>query len=200
MHILDIPRDDRFGQVQLHLKRDKPSSYARRRAARSYPVDMQRGRGNADGPTQQQTAFAQWVKDVVDAFADPPRGWSLSRLARESGVHRNNIYGWMNATAFPQPETLQRFCDNLGLDYADPARVLGWSKEEAQPPSKDLPGYLERARALAAHPKTSPERRRVLEAKIAEAEFRQRAAQDMEQTAEDLLREALGDNEDVVGQ
>lgn len=200
MRILDIPRDDRFRQVQLHLKRDKPSSYARRRANRFYPVHMQRERGKAEGPTQEQLEFAKWVKDVVDAYADPPRKWSLSQVARESGVHRNQLYDWMGAKVYPQAETVRRFCDNLGLEYTDAARVLGWSDQDIPPPPRDLEGFIRRARALADHPKTSPERRRVLEARIQAAVSAQRAALDMERTAEELLREALGENEDATGQ
>jgi transcriptional regulator with XRE-family HTH domain len=196
MRILDIPRDDRYRNVQLHLRRDKPSSYARRRARHSYPVVMQRGRGT-DGPTPEQLEFAKWVKDVVDAYGDPPRKWSLSRLSRESGVHRNNIYEWMNAKAYPQAETVKRFCDNLGLDPAEPARILGWHDGAPTAP-RDLEGFIRRARALADHPKTSEERRRVLEARIAAAEATLRAAKEMEKSAESLLREALEDPEDLA--
>lgn len=196
MRILDIPRDNRRRRVKLHLKRDKPSSYARRRALRSYPGVMQRASGST-GPTEGQKAFAVWLKDVVDSYAEPPRKWSFSQLARESGVHRNNLYDWLALRAFPQPPVLQRFCDNLGLPFAEPAQMLGWSDTDIPPPPRDLEGFIRRARALADHPKTSDERRRVLEARIAAAEATLRAAQEMEKSAEALLREALEDPEDA---
>lgn len=196
MRILDIPRDGRNRQIQLHIKRDKPSSYARRRAVRPYSVEMQRARGSEDGPTPEQLAFGKWVKDVVDAYADPPRKWSLSRLAREAGVHRNNLYSWMNAKTYPQAETVRQFCEGLNLEYSEPARILGWSDQEVQPAPKDLPGFIDRAQRLADHPRTSPERRRALLSQIKVARSALTAARDMERTAEDLLRQEL-ENEDA---
>lgn len=170
-------------------------SYLRRRAVRAYAEGMQRARGSAEGPSQQQLDFADWVKDVVDAFGDPPKEWSVTRIAREAGVHRNAIYDWMGARAKPQRETVAKFCKGLGLDYDEPARLLGWNEAPSVP--KDLEGFIRRARALADHPGTSAERRRVLEARIEAAESTFRAAQEMEKTAEALLREALGEDADT---
>lgn len=119
MNILDIPRTGRLGQVELHIRRDKMSSYLRRRALRAYPGYMQRARGSAEGPPQERLDFADWVKDVVDAFGEPPKKWSVTRIAREGGVHRNAIYDWMAAKVEPQRETVARFCKGLGLKYSE---------------------------------------------------------------------------------
>lgn len=199
MRILDIPRDDRFRNVQLHFKRDKPSSYARRRAARAYPGVMQRASGK-DGPSREQLEFAVWVKDVVDAYAAPPRKWSFSQLARESKVHRNNIYDWLNAKAFPQSETLKRFCDNLGLDYAEPARIIGWSAPEKPEVFRDPEGFIKRAREMAEHEDTPEEERIILLARIEAAEMHLKNARDSERRFEELMRGVFEDEKDAPGQ
>lgn len=128
-------------------------------------------------------------------------GWTVSRFIRESGVGRATIYDWLktDSARIPQVEKVQLYAANLRIPYEPYAEALGWTESEAAPP-RDLVGFIERARRLADHPKTSPERKRVLEARIAEAEFRQRAALDMERTAEALLREALGEDQDASGQ
>lgn len=199
MRILDIPRDDRRKRVDLHIKRDKMSTYLRRRALRSYADGMQRARGTEEGPSQEQReAFGHWVEDVVAAFTDPPKKWSVTRIAEKGGVHRNAIYDWIGVKAAPKRETVARFCKGLGLEFAEPARILGWTEVPRLP--NDLEGFIRRARSLADHPKTTAERKRVLEARIEAAESTLRAAKEMERTAEALLREALGENEDVPGQ
>lgn len=178
-------RYDRYRSAGLHIKRDKLPSYLRRQAERQYAWGMQPERGRR----RAQKRFAEWLQDVIDTFAEPPYKWSMSRLARESGVHRNNIYDWLNMESYPQAVTLRRFCENLGLDYANPARILGWSEDQEEERHRDLDGFIRRAKAEAAHPDTTEERRNVLKARIENAE----ASQRMQQMAMDLLREALGE-------
>lgn len=149
---------------------------------------MQPERGSA----RARELFAEWVQDVVDAYAEPPRKWSMSRLARESGVHRNNLYDWINQKAYPQAATLRRFCDGLGLDYTEPARLLGWADAAKPDPHRASEESIERAKKIAAHPKTSEERRRVLNERIENAE----AALRMQRMADELLRDALGEDVD----
>ncbi|HEU4681125.1 MAG TPA: helix-turn-helix transcriptional regulator [Gemmatimonadales bacterium] len=197
MRILDIPRDERLRRVDLHIRRDKPSSYARRRALRSYAGDMQRASGSPTGPTQQQLEFANWVKDVVDSYTDPPRKWSVTRVADAAGVHRNVIYAWLNAKVAPQFDTVERFCQGLGLDFEEPARILGWIK--SVPQTDDPERYIRLAREIAEHPGTSAARRAALEAQIKMVELTQRRKQEAERDereADVLLRKALDEIED----
>lgn len=179
-------RYDRYRRSGLHVKRDKLPSYLRRQAERQYAWGMQPERGS----TQARQRFAQWLQDVIDVFGEPPYRWSMSRLARESGIHRNNLYDWINMRSYPQAATLRRFCENLGLDYTHPARILGWAESPTEERHRDIEGFIRRARAEAAHPDTTEERRRVLEERIENAE----ASQRMQQMAIDLLREALGED------
>lgn len=145
-------------------------------------------------PRQRFTALVQAELDL----RIQERHWSVSEFIRVSGISRPTMYEWLkqDSDRMPSVELVQRYAERLRIPYEPYAEALGWTETEAAPP-KDLAGYIARARALAAHKKTSPERRKVLEAKIAEAEYRQRAALDMERTAEDLLRGALEDPEDA---
>jgi len=196
MRILDIPRTERLRRTELHIRRDKPSSYARRRALRSYAGDMQRASSSPTGPTQQQLEFAAWVKDVVDSYTDPPRKWSVTRVAEAAGVHRNVIYDWLKARVAPQFDTVERFCKGLGVEFEEPARILGWAK--SVPQTDDPERYIRLAREIAEHPGTSAERRLALQAQIKMVEFSLRKKQEAErdqQEAEALLRKALDEIE-----
>jgi len=196
MRVLDIPRDERRRRVNLHIKRDKMSSYLRRRAARAYPVRMQRAGSNEDGPTlEQRQEFATWVNDVVEAFGEPPKKWSVTKIAEQGGVHRNAIYDWIGVKAVPKRETVARFCRGLGLNYEDPARLLGWVDAPKLP--TDLEGFIRRARGVADHPRTSERRRAELNAQIQQAEVALQAARDIEKIAEERLKDALEEPEDA---
>lgn len=170
------------------------SSYLRRRARHAYPVRMQRAGGIEDGPTlEQRREFAKWVEDVVAAFGDPPKKWSVTKIAEKGGVHRNAIYDWMGVRAVPKRETVARFCRGLGLEYSEPARLLGWVDKPE--PATDLEGYILRARELANHPKTSERRREVLNIRIQVAEEELEMMKEREARARDRLRQAMEDIE-----
>lgn len=172
------------------------SSYLRRRAQRAYPVRMQRARGIEDGPTlEQRGEFAKWVEDVVEAFGEPPKKWSVTKIAEKGGVHRNAIYDWIGVKAVPKRETVARFCRGLGLEYKEPARLLGWMDEPSLP--TDLEGFIKRARGVAEHPKTSERRRNELNAQIQQAEIALQAARDIEKIAENQLKNVLEEPEDA---
>jgi hypothetical protein len=155
----------------------------------------------ADG-TAEQKAFGNWISDQL-AYLKEVRGLSMRAACKLAGVSHTQVYSWMgqpesSGYSDASPAAVRKFCTALKLDYNEAARLLGWVKTDPVPsPADDLSGYIERARGLAAHPKTSPKRRRVLEARIAEAEFRQRAALELVQSAEDQLRDALEDPEDA---
>jgi len=175
---------------------DNRSARWREHYRRQYPGLMS---SQADG-TPEQKAFGNWVSDQL-AFLKDTRGLSMRAACKIAGVSHTQVYSWMG-----QPESsgyadasaaaVKRFCERLKLDYKEAAVLLGWVKAEAPPPPpKDLPGFIDRAQRLANHPRTSPERRRVLEAQIKVARQTLQAARDMERTAEELLREALGEHD-----
>lgn len=169
------------------------STYQRRRALRAYSGGMQRAGSNPDeGPTpEQRQDFANWVQDVVDSFGEPPKKWSVTKLAEKGGVHRNAIYDWIGMKAVPKRETVARFCRGLGIDFAEPAQLLGWGA--GLPPLNDtvrLGAFIRRAKALAAEEGTSPARREDLLALIGMAEEARRSAASQRLSAEQTERRA----------
>lgn len=151
----------------------------------------------ADG-TPEQVAFGNWIAEQL-AFLKEVRGLSMRAACKLAGVSYTQVYAWMgqpesSGYVDASPTAVRKFCKALKLDYNEAVRLLGWNRSEPAPP-KDLEGFIRRARALADHPGTSTERRRVLEARIEAAETTLRATQDMEKSAETLLREVLEENE-----
>jgi transcriptional regulator with XRE-family HTH domain len=146
--------------------------------------------------------FAIWLEGVL--AIQRAKGRSKSAVAELTGINRNTIDRWLKKEIFPGHENVRKFCDALGLDYSEPSRLLGWSSDAKLLPRGDLSDFIRRAKQLADHPKTSERRRRQLEQQIAAAEsVRQAAAaqrltaDQMERSAEALLREAMEDPEDA---
>jgi len=100
--------------------------------------------------------FATWLQGVLDDFK--ARKISKSAVSRMSGVNRNDIDRWLNQETFPRAQTLRRFCDGLNLDYAEPARILGWSPQP-EDTTGSLEGKIRRARLILKSKSLSPERR-----------------------------------------
>jgi transposase-like protein len=81
---------------------------------------------NVPSGTADLDAFGRWVTRVVDHLGTD-RGWSVTRVARESGVHRSNIYRWMGGmNEVPSQDNVVKFVDNLGLSREEPFGLLGW--------------------------------------------------------------------------
>lgn len=194
------PRSKRRLRQKSSTRYDYLPAYKLRQWDRQYPGVMST-RDDTYG-TPQQRAFGQWVSEMLQ-YLDDVKGMSLREVARVSGVSHTQIYRWMGQPkskgySDPKPEKLKQFCQRLKLDYNEAAEKLGWVKPAPKaPPPKDLPGFIDRARRLAAHPGTSERRRLELESQIRTAESMQQAARDVERTAESLLREALGESEDA---
>lgn len=192
MRIRQRPQAARY-KKSVFRPRNKPSTYQRRQASRAYAAHMSR-RQDTRTPRQRFTALVQAELDV----RMQEQGWTVSRFIQESGIPRVTMYEWLkpDSERMPKVESVKRYAVKLGVPFEPYAEALGWTEAVDAPP-KDLEGFIRRARALADHPRTSPERRRTLGARISAAEAAQRAAKEMEQTAEGLLRDALDDPEDA---
>jgi transcriptional regulator with XRE-family HTH domain len=145
--------------------------------------------------------FSEWIVAVL-AVQKAKYRRSKVKVADLTGVNRNTIDRWIDQKTFVSPEALRKFCDALKLDYSEPARILGWDSPAHSVDADELAEEIRRAREIAAHPKTSARRRQVLEARIEQAENARRAAassrltaEQMERTAQGLLRDALDDPE-----
>lgn len=147
-------------------------------------------------PRQKFTALVQAELDLRMT----EEGWSVSQFIRESKIGRTTMYEWLDneGERVPSVEAVKRYVENLRIPFEPYAEALGWTEAEAAPP-RDPEGYIERARRLAASPKTSERRRLELEAGIAAAEATLQAGRE---AAERLIRSAFEkgeQNEDVQG-
>lgn len=59
---------------------------------------------------------ADVLKRIEELCAE--RGWSLYRLAQESGVPHNTIYNMMNRTTMPAMSTIFKLCGGLGISIS----------------------------------------------------------------------------------
>lgn len=153
------------------------------------------GDSNTEAATREN--FAKWVKDAL--LAQKAKGVSKVKVAELADLNRNTIDRWVNKEKFPSPEALRKFCDALKLEYAEPARILGW--DSGLPPLTDaakLGEFIRRARGLAAEEGTSERRRKTIEALIQIAEEARRSAasqrisaEQTEKRAEALLQQLL---------
>lgn len=170
---------------QLHRKWSHLELSRHRARTHQYPDGMPHVR-DTDTEARARRNFADWLRRVIEQ-----KGMSKRALSRESGISRNDLDRWLNMETFPQPRSVRKFCDNLGLDYAEPARILGWSTgAEHSPDPQERAQFIRRARAMADHPDTSEELRRELKERIARAERLTKAAATSRLSADELDREA----------
>jgi len=207
MRQLDVRPERATRTRQLHRKSSNMHLSRRRARTRQYDGNMPHVRDTND-EARARALFSDWVQKVVQSFAE--KKVSKRQLGIKSGVNRNTIDRWIKMETFPEPESVRTFCDSLGLEYGEPARILGWSPAPAEVPAPspdDTGESIRRLREIAAHPGTSEARRRALETRIAAAEQARQAAatsrlnaEQMERTAEALLREALDEPENAGDQ
>lgn len=69
--------------------------------------------------------FKVFVQRAVD-HAKLTRGWTVPKVARETGVGVATIYRWLNEewTDNPKPELIEKFCDGLNLSPAEAFMIL----------------------------------------------------------------------------
>jgi transcriptional regulator with XRE-family HTH domain len=188
---------------QLHRKRGNVQLSRYRAKNRIYAEGMPHvGDSNTEAATREN--FAVWVEAVLSA--QKAKGVPKVKVAELADLNRNTIDRWINKEKFPSPEALRKFCDALDLEYAEPARILGWgSGLPSLTDTAKLGEFIRRARGLAEEEGTSEKRRRTIEALIQIAEEARRSAASQrlsagqtERRAEALLKEILDEGEDAT--
>lgn len=84
------------------------------------------------------------IGERIKAFADS-RGLSNSALAREVGVGRSSVTGWVSGEYRPDGENLERLSVVLGVS---PSQIMGF---EEKPPVNQIRVMAALTRAKAAH-------------------------------------------------
>jgi transcriptional regulator with XRE-family HTH domain len=192
MQVITGPRSKRHARQRSSTQYYINPAYVARQLSRKYPWLMPTQIGK--GGTPEQREFGKWVSLSL-AYLEEVRGLSLRDVAKRSGISHTQIYRWMGRPeakgySDAQSESVRQFCYRLKLDYNEAAYAAGWTKEPPPAP-RDAEGFIRRARAMADHPDTTEEDRRDLLARIETAEYKLRAAREMERSAEDDLRKVL---------
>jgi transcriptional regulator with XRE-family HTH domain len=127
---------------------------------------------------QARASFARFVRRAVDE-AKNSRGWSVTRLAAETGVGRSTLFRWLAGDwhDFPEVATVRGFCEALDIPVGAALGALGLRAGGAPVPddpavADDLRVILERL----ADPATSAGDKRAIRdgLRILAARFTQR--------------------------
>jgi len=73
-----------------------------------------------------QVAFARFVRAAVDT-AKTQRGWTVTRLAAETGVGRSTLFRWLSGDCqeFPELAKVRGFCRALDIPVTAAFTALG---------------------------------------------------------------------------
>jgi len=73
-----------------------------------------------------RVSFARFVRRAVDEAKDD-RGWSVTRLAAETGVGRSTLFRWLAGDwqDFPEVATVRGFCKALDIPVSAAFTALG---------------------------------------------------------------------------
>ncbi len=99
--------------------------------SRTYIADSPVGGTDHDGRllgewAMDRVAFGRFVRRAVDE-AKTRRGWSVSRLAEETGVGRSTLFRWLSGEyqQYPALETVRGFCTALDIPVGAAFLALG---------------------------------------------------------------------------
>lgn len=78
-----------------------------------------------------QVTFARFVRRAVDD-AKVRRGWTVTKLAAETGVGRSTLFRWLAGDChdFPELSNVRGFCEALDIPVAAAFAALGVRDEE----------------------------------------------------------------------
>jgi transcriptional regulator with XRE-family HTH domain len=84
-------------------------------------------------PAARLQAFAAFVRRATEQAKDA-RGWSIEDIALRAGISANTVYLWRSGkgTAFPQGQSVEGFCDALGIK-PEVAFAILWPGATAKP-------------------------------------------------------------------
>lgn len=110
-----------------------PASHAREASGVWGMIPTQRTYGlGVPDPEARLAAFTAFVRRALER-AQTSRGWSVEQVARQAGVGVNTLYLWRAGTQwkqFPKGESVEAFCDALGIPPAVAYTILWPGKNE----------------------------------------------------------------------
>jgi transcriptional regulator with XRE-family HTH domain len=103
-----------------------------------------------------QVAFARFVRRAVDT-AKTQRGWTVTRLAAETGVGRSTLFRWLNGDCqeFPELANLRGFCRALDIPVTAAFTALGVREGDVPPGRADEVDPVDDDAWLVSGPETA---------------------------------------------
>lgn len=111
------------GQRERHMRvvKERPTAGHQDPFATAYGSHMSDGR--------QRESWAEYLRRMTER-----PGWSVARLARESGVHRATLFRWMSGKGGSNVASVRAIAKALGDDPANALRAAGNIEGEAEQP------------------------------------------------------------------
>ena len=80
-----------------------------------------------------QVAFSRFVRGAVDD-AKTRRGWTVTRLASETGVGRSTLFRWLAGDChdFPELSNVRGFCEALEIPVSTAFAALGMRSDDTR--------------------------------------------------------------------
>jgi transcriptional regulator with XRE-family HTH domain len=111
-----------------------------------------------------QVAFARFVRRAVDDVKTR-RGWTVSRLAAETGVGRSTLFRWLSGDCqdFPELEKVRSFCAALDIPVSAAFTALGVRHADPDPDTESAArADVQRIMHRLADPSVSTEEKTVI--------------------------------------
>jgi len=78
--------------------------------------------------------FGRFITRVLATARE--RGMTIKAIEEAGGVGKSTLYRWRDGEFLPKVAELRRFCEGMGIPFAEAYAALGWSEEPQayQPP------------------------------------------------------------------
>jgi hypothetical protein len=174
--------------------RDKRTQYEIRLVRGRYDDEMSQPHDNL---MQRERDMAAWLTAVA---REKKRvyGWSTDETIDSSSIDRATWYRWKKISRpgnMPKAPTLVAFCQSLGLDPAEPFRILGYTTADVEAPTVVLPdpeSHIDRRirllRIAIDRPGIKPEERQELEVQVVRLLAEKRSMEDAIKAADKALK------------
>jgi DNA-binding phage protein len=110
-----------------------------------------------------QQGFARFVRQAVDE-AKRDRGWTMTRVAAETGIGRSTLFRWLSGEGqdFPELAKVRAFCSALQIPVASAFAALGITSEARTVDDPDVSNDVERILAHLRNPRVSPAQKKII--------------------------------------
>lgn len=146
----------RVKEIKLWRARrhETPTERRRRVAKARRGVAYQRRSGDTYRVHVSDAGRNTWATFLAQQTARP--GWSVARLARESGIHRSTIFRWLKGDGGITMQSIRAIASALGVDMQTALLAAGNSVTAPPPPDPREDPIIQ---AILADPRWTEEQR-----------------------------------------